>query len=677
MNRLADASSPYLLQHADNPVDWHPWGEPAFSEARERDRPILLSVGYSACHWCHVMAHESFEDPATAELMNRWFVNVKVDREERPDVDRIYMDAVQAMTGRGGWPMTVFLTPDGRPFYAGTYFPNEDRHGMPSFQKILGAIHAAWTERREDIGTQADRMVEAIRRTIPPADHLPDAAVLRAAYESLAAAYDDVRGGFGGAPKFPQAPTLEFLLRISGRDWAPEASRMLEGTLLAMARGGIHDQLGGGFARYAVDANWLVPHFEKMLYDNALLARLYARAAQVTGNPTLAGVARRTVDYMLQDLALPNGGFASAEDADSEGEEGVFYTFTHAEFTSVVGPDRSKAAGLAFGITPQGNFEGTNVLTNAMTAAEIAEATGTTVEAAAAAKEAAGADLLDHRNRRIRPGLDDKAVCAWNGLAIRGLAEVGVALGESRYVDAAAETARWVLQEMRRSDGRLLRARRNGTGDIPAFSEDYAAMAVALFTLYQATGDQGWFMKAIDLTRNLIDLFWDDVDGGVFAAGNDAEDLVARPKNLYDNPTPSDNSLAAEALQFAAAFTGDAHYLSRLDDIFRLGGRLMGTYPSAVGHLLSLAAVALAPPKEVAIIGPPDSPATRSLVDVVRSGFRPEVFLAVGEDDVEASGVPLLSGRDAGESALAYVCRGFVCDAPTDDPETLAAQLGA
>jgi uncharacterized protein YyaL (SSP411 family) len=675
MNRLADATSPYLLQHAANPVHWHEWGETAFDEARREDKPILLSVGYSACHWCHVMAHESFEDPATAELMNRWFVNVKVDREERPDVDRVYMDAVQAMTGRGGWPMTVFLTPDCRPFYAGTYFPDEDRHGMPSFRKILTAIHEAWTGRRADIATQADRLVEAMQRTIPPADDLPDTETLRTAYESLAASYDPVRGGFGGAPKFPQAPTLEYLLRIAGAPWAPRAGDMLEHTLTAMARGGIHDRLGGGFARYAVDGAWRVPHFEKMLYDNALLARLFARAAQVTGNPTFRGIARSTLDYMLRDLRLPGGGFASAEDADSEGEEGRFYTFSHDEFASVVGEDHSEAAALAFGVTPEGNFEGANVLTLAMTPDQVADVSGLTVEAATEAIEHATAALRTRRESRVRPGLDDKAVCAWNAYAIRAFAEASVSLGEPRYLEEAETTARWVLAEMRRADGRLLRSRRDGRGEIPAFAEDYAALAVALFALYEAGGDTRWYRAAVSLSDDLVELFWDDAEGGVFATGGDAEDLVARPKNLYDNPTPSDNALAAEVMLYLAAYTGDRAPRDRLDALFRLGGRLMAGHPQAAGHLLAVAAVALAPPRELAIVGATDHPVTRSLLDVVAARFRPDVFVARGHEAGAELVVPLLADRGEGDGALAYLCREFVCEAPIADPATLAAEL--
>ena len=667
-NRLADATSPYLQQHADTPVDWFEWGEDAFAEARRRDVPILLSVGYASCHWCHVMAHESFEDPATAGVMNEHFVNVKVDREERPDVDRIYMDAVQAMTGRGGWPMTVFLTPEGEPFYAGTYFPKADRGGMPSFRRVLAAMTDAWTNKRDEIGVQAGALRQSIATPTVPPGGAPTADLLERAMAGLAAQFDEGNGGFGGAPKFPQAPTLEFLLRACGRPWAPDAERMLVRTLEAMARGGIHDRLGGGFSRYSVDAGWLVPHFEKMLYDNALLARIYTRAFQITGVERFRTVARTTLEYMLRDLALPGGGFASGEDADSEGEEGRFYVFAHDEVVRAAG-DHAELVTRALGVTPEGNFEGRSILHEPLTIEEVAAefdlGVGETRQIVGRAEER----LLNIRAERVRPGLDDKAICAWNALAVRALAEAGVVLGDARYVEAAQETARYILDDMRLPDGRLIRARRDGRGRIPAFCDDYAATAVAFFVLFEATGDDVWYRHGAGTTQKMVDLFLDESDGMFFATGHDAEQLIARPKNVFDNPTPSDNSLAAEAMQYMAAFSAEPAWFDRVDVTLRGASLLMERHPAAAGQFLAVSLVQLAPAHEVAIVGPD----RYELIEVVRSRYRPEVFLATGD---EGGVVPLLTDKPPRDSrATAYVCRGFVCDAPTTDPSELEAAL--
>ncbi len=618
------------------------------------------------------MAHESFEDEETAQLMNELFVNVKVDREERPDVDRIYMDAVQSMTGHGGWPMTVFLTPSGEPFFAGTYFPREDRHGHPSFRRVIEAVHDAWVNRRAEVEAQAGTLAETVATVVPPGEAVPGHAELSEAYEALRVAFDPVHGGFGGAPKFPQAPTLEFLLRAAGKPWASEAEAMLTATLHAMADGGIHDQIGGGFSRYSVDDRWLVPHFEKMLYDNALLARLYARAWQVTGIGRFAETARSTLEYLLRDLALDGGGFASGEDADSEGEEGRFYVFSWEEFSADSAHD---AVAEILGVTPGGNFEGSSIIHRHKPIAEVAADRGEDP----ADLEAAVGETLDRlrerRSRRVRPGLDDKAVCAWNGLAVRALAEAGAALEEPRYVEAAAETARFILSRLRRSDGRLLRSGRGNRTSGPAFCDDYGAVAVGLFTLYQATGDPEWFSAAAEITREMIDLFWDDDAGGFFATGSDAEQLIARPKNLFDNPTPSDNSLAAEALQHLAAFSGDPSLLERLDRVFLAGAPMLQRYPMGSGHLLAVLLVALAPPLEVAIVG--DGRPRHDLESVLRSTYRPHAFVAVG-DGADDGGVPLLADRPAIAPATAYVCRGFVCDAPvTTAPKLVHALDGS
>lgn len=669
-NRLAEATSPYLLQHADNPVDWWEWGPSAFAEAEDRDVPVLLSVGYASCHWCHVMAHESFEDPETAAVMNRGFVNVKVDREERPDVDRIYMDAVQAMSGHGGWPMTVFLTPTGEPFFAGTYFPKAERPGHPSFGSVLEAVQHAWEHRRDDVESQAASLTASVAVTPPAGSELPGDADLRRAYEAIRSAFDSTNGGFGGAPKFPQAPTLEFLLRIAGREWASDAGSMLAVTLSKMADGGIRDHVAGGFARYSVDERWLVPHFEKMLYDNALLARLYARAWQVTGVEQFADVARSTIEYMLRDLALPDGGFASGEDADSEGEEGTYYVYSWSEFLEIGG---SQPVAEVLGISPEGNFEGRSIVHRARSVADVASDDQLDPEALQFDVAGVVEGLRRLRETRVRPGLDDKAISAWNGLAIRALAEAGIVFEDERYLKAATTAARFILTHLRREDGRLLRSWRHGRASGPGFADDYGAVAVGFFALYQATGDPVWFEAGRELTEEMVELFWDESGGGFFATGTDAEQLIARPKNLFDNPTPSDSSLGAEALQHLAAYTGDAAHLDRLESTVRSASALIDRYPLGAGHMLAVLAVHATPAVELAVVG--TDPKRSEMLRVVQSAYRPEVFVAVGDGEGD-HGVPLLVDRPPVETVAAYVCRGFVCDAPVTTSVDLLASLG-
>ena len=676
-NRLAAATSPYLLQHADNPVDWFEWGEDAFTDARRRDRPILLSVGYAACHWCHVMAHESFEDEAMAALMNRLFVNVKVDREERPDVDRVYMDAVQATTGRGGWPMTVFLTPDGEPFFAGTYFPPQDHGEMPSFRRVMEAVDDAWVNRRDEVGAQAARIAAVVRREPPPGEAAPGAEALESAYRALESAYDPDHGGFGPAPKFPQPGALEFLLRVCGEPWAPRAAEMLGHTLTAMAAGGIYDHLGGGFSRYSVDRRWEVPHFEKMLYDNSLLARIYLRAHQVTGDPDLARIAGETLDYIMRDLGLPGGGFASSEDADSEGEEGRFYTFTLEEFLKITG-EHSGAAGPHFGVTAAGDLEGRNVLRRALTVEQAATRAGLEPSRTEHAVAEAHQLLRRARARRVRPFRDDKVVCAWNGMAIRALAEAAFVLDDERYLSGAIAAARFVLQNLRSGEGRLMRSWREGRVSGPAFADDHGALALGLFAVYEATGDDAWYREAERITTDLVGLFWDDEQGGVHATGRDAERLIARPVNQFDNPTPSDNSLAAEALARLAAATGDTALFDRIEAIGRRSALLVERAPDAAGHLLAVLH-STAKQQELAIVGDPADPRTGALLAEVRSRFRPEVFVAMADPAHPVTAVPLLRHRQAGPEGtpLAYLCRRFACEEPTPDPSVLGRLLDA
>jgi uncharacterized protein YyaL (SSP411 family) len=650
MNRLAGATSPYLLQHAGNPVDWFEWGEAPFAEARRSDRPILLSVGYSACHWCHVMAHESFEDEPTAAFMNEHFVNVKVDREERPDVDRIYMDAVTAMSGHGGWPMTVFLTPDGKPLYAGTYFPKSPMHGRPSFLDVLAAVRDAWAGRRQEAEEQAERLTRAISQALPVAAAAPGIDILDAALAELGSSFDPVNGGFGGAPKFPQAPTLEFLLRMGAiapsKEARVRALDMLARTLDAMAGGWIHDHLGGGFARYSVDASWQVPHFEKMLYDNALLARIYLRGWQLSGDEMSRRVAVDTLEYLLRDMMDPCGGFHAAEDADSDGIEGEYYVWSWDELGTILGADRRLAAEI-YGATAEGNFEGRNILH---------------LDRRPDPEEKASIDarLLEARARRVRPGRDDKIVTAWNGLALRAFAEAGAVLGDERYLAAATGIARFLAGQIERHGG-LLRSWRDGRPGPAGFCEDHASAAVGLFTLYQATGDERWYHDAAALTNLMIERFADPA-GGFFATAKDGEPLITRPKSVQDNPTPSDNALAAEALLMLAAYTGDGRAWDLLEGAVRSASLVIERHPSFAGHLLAVWATVLVGVKEVAIPGAP------SLVRVVWERFRPEVVLA------QSGTVPLLAGRAPGR---AYVCRDMVCDLPIATPEGLRSRLAA
>ena len=671
-NRLAAASSPYLLQHRDNPVDWYEWSTDAFAAAALRDVPILLSVGYSACHWCHVMAHESFEDDQTASFMNRHFVNVKVDREERPDVDRIYMDAVQAMTGQGGWPMTVFLTPKGNPFFAGTYFPKKGRGQHPSFMDVLDQIRSAWDQRRTEIDYQAERLTAAVNTALPVTSETPGLDLVRAAIAYLISSYDWEHGGFGGAPKFPQAPTHELLLRTLAlgldEEQSPRVEKMLRTALDQMANGGIYDHLGGGFARYAVDRAWLIPHFEKMLYDNALLARTYLRAWQVTDEERYRTVAIETLDYLARDMRHSDGGIFSAEDADSEGVEGKYYVWDWAELETLLGDDTPLIAAV-FGASRDGNFEGSNILSRPSPIEVIAQRFNVELDDLAARTAKARTLLLTARAARVRPGLDDKIIAAWNGLAMRAFAESGAILGREDYIDVARGIAAF-LRDHLTVDGRLQRSWREGAISVPGFCDDYGAVAVGLFTLYQATGELEWYAEAERLSHDMINLFADPA-GGFFATGNDAEKLIARPKNLFDNPTPSDNALAAEALQILWAYTGETTLADTIEGVGRAAGRILEHYPHASGHLLSVLATFQAGLKAVAIVGKENLEILRQ---VAWEQFRPNCIVASSIGP--SHDIPLLINRSPGPNgALAYVCRNFVCDLPVSTTEELRGQL--
>ena len=644
-NRLAQETSPYLLQHKDNPVDWYAWGPDALTRAKEEDKPILVSIGYSACHWCHVMEHESFEDEQTAAEMNSRFVCIKVDREERPDVDAIYMEACQAMTGQGGWPLNVFLTPDQVPFYAGTYFPPEPRHGLPSWRQVLGAIDEAWRTRRAEIEESAGRIVNRLSggALLQPSEDELDPGLLDQALENLRGAFDPVNGGFGGAPKFPPASTIEFLLRRGDTD-------MTARTLRAMASGGMYDQIGGGFARYSVDAHWIVPHFEKMLYDNALLARAYLHGWQVTGEPLFEQVCRETLDWALREMRADEGGFYSALDADSEGVEGKFYVWTLDEVRKALGDD-AEAAITALGMSEQGNFEGQNIPVRAGDLpAELR------------------ARLYDVRATRVWPGLDDKRLASWNALMISALADAGAVLGEERYLDAARACAEFVLGTMRDERGRLLRTYKDGRAHLNAYLEDHAFLVEGLLTLYESTFEPRWFAAARELANQMIERFADEERGGFFETSSDHEQLVARRKDLEDNPIPAGNSSAAYGLLRLSALSGEHEYERRAEGVLRLLHEIAPRHPQAFAHLLQALDFRLAQTKEVALAGTD----TAELERVVRSKFRPHIVLAGGEPD----GVPLMEGREPVDGrAAAYVCEQFSCRQPVTKADELEALL--
>lgn len=656
-NRLATATSPYLLQHANNPVDWREWGEEAFAEARRRDVPVLLSVGYAACHWCHVMAHESFEDAGVAAAINDRFVAVKVDREERPDVDSVYMSATTALTGQGGWPMTCFLTPDGDPFYCGTYYPRDH------FLALLDGVAEAWAERRDAVEQQGAAITEAVTQasTRLTPDRLDDDA-LAAAVRALASEADPAHGGFGRAPKFPPSMTLEHLLRHHARTGDAEALRIVEHACEAMARGGIYDQLAGGFARYAVDAAWVVPHFEKMLYDNAQLLRVYLHLYRATGSPLAARVARETAGFLLTDLRTPEGGFASALDADTDGVEGLTYVWTPAQLAEVLGPDDGARAAEILSVTPEGTFEeGASTL-------QLPEDPDPGWWAGVRAR------LAKARAARPQPDRDDKVVTAWNGLAIAALAEAGVLLGEPDHITAARECAELVLG-LHLVDGRLRRASRGGVvGSAPAVAADHGDLAEGLLALHQATGETRWLDAASALLDVALDRFGDGA-GGFFDVADDAERLVSRPKDATDAAEPAGQSALAGALCTYAALTGSPRHRAAAETAVAAAGGLARQAPRFAGWTLAVAEALATGPLQVAVVGPDDE-ARAALERVARGAASPGLVVAVGEPD--APGAPLLADRPLVDGqAAAYVCRGFVCDRPVTTAEDLAAALGA
>jgi uncharacterized protein YyaL (SSP411 family) len=652
-NRLAHETSPYLLQHRDNPVDWYPWGPEALERAREQDRPILLSVGYSACHWCHVMERESFEDPETAAYMNEHFVSVKVDREERPDVDAIYMEAVQAISGQGGWPMTVFLDPDGVPFYGGTYFPPDESRGMPSFRMVMEAVVHAFESQREEIREKAPVTRERLDAigAIEPRD-LPGPADLDRAVQLLLGAADRRHGGFGGAPKFPPASSLELLL-------AHRETEHVERTLDAMLAGGIYDQLGGGFARYSVDAVWLVPHFEKMLYDNALLARAYLHGWQELGHERYRRACEETLDWMLREMRGPEGGFYSALDADSEGEEGRFYVWTPAQIRELLGEEADPVIEY-YGATERGNFEGSNVL-HLASGAEVPEPTGL---------NDARRTLFEARAQRVRPGLDDKRLASWNALAIAALADAGAVLGRDDYLDAARACAEFVLGELRGPDGNLLRTYKDGRAHLNAYLEDHAFLLEALLTLYEASFETRWFSEARALAETTIARFGDPERGGFYSTSADHEELIARRKEVGDHPIPSGNSSAAMGLLRLAALTGERRYEQHAVEVFQLFAKPAVQHPDAFAHMLRALDFHLSPTREVALVGGD----VGELAAVVREKPPHHLVLAAGPEGTTEP--PLLADRTTVDrNPAAYVCQNFACQLPVTNPTELRRLL--
>jgi uncharacterized protein YyaL (SSP411 family) len=707
-NRLAGETSPYLLQHAHNPVDWYPWGAEALARAKAEDKPIFLSIGYAACHWCHVMERESFEDEATAAELNRDFVAIKVDREERPDLDQVYMAAVQALTGQGGWPMSVFLTPDGTPFYGGTYYPDRPRHGLPAFRQVLAGVAEAFRSQRSEVEASGEKIVRAIEHAgrfgaptaadteVAPDDvttgaadaafvapPLPERSVLDAAVAALERGFDARTGGWGSAPKFPQPMSIEFLLRRAATTGDMRALAMARRSLDAMATGGIHDQLGGGFHRYATDADWLVPHFEQMLYDNAQLARVYVHAWSLTGDPAYLEVATGTLDYLIRELHTPDRGFAASRDADTEGEEGATFTWSAGEVRVRLGPDAALFE-QAFDVTDAGNWEGRTILRRVRTDAELATAFKTTSGEVAARLASARATLLRIRAERPQPARDDKVLAGWNGLALGALADAAralagdpapgrAALGE-RYRAVATSAADAVLVGLLGPDGRLQRSWKDGRATADGVLEDHACLAEGLLTLYEATFDERWFVAARRLTDRILDGFADPA-GGFFDTDDRHERLVIRPKDLQDNAIPSGNAMAVTVLLRLGTLTGEGRYRDAAERALGLVAGVSALYPGAFAQWLIALDFALADVFEVAVVGDPADPETQRLLGPTRHGFRPHLVVTCSPEP-HASAIELMQARfPLGGLPTAFVCRGFACRQPVHEPEALAAQL--
>ena len=695
-NRLSNETSLYLLQHKDNPVDWYPWGEEAFEAARERDLPVLLSVGYSSCHWCHVMERESFENPEIAAMMNDSFISIKVDREERPDVDSVYMTAIQAMTGHGGWPMTVFLSADGSPFYGGTYFPPEDRGGLPSFPRVLSTMSEVFRTRRPDVITSGRQIVDRINQTFATGrsvEPLTD-AVLHSAFEQLARQFDDRSGGFGLQPKFPQPQTLEFLLRFYHRTGAPLALEMLELTLDKMAAGGMYDQIGGGFHRYSTDAFWLIPHFEKMLYDNALLARLYTHAYQATRNPSYARVARGILDYVLREMRHSDGGFYAAQDADSEGVEGKFFVWRPEQIVQVLGRRDAEVVSDYFGVTNEGNFEGMTILNIPNNPSDVASRHSMALDELESLIDSAGAKLLGERSNRIPPLTDTKVITSWNGLMMAAMAEAAAVFGRDDYLRAARDNADFILGNMVRDD-RLRRTDGDSDNGAQGFLDDYSHLVDGLLALHAADGDLRWLVQSEKLTRKAVALFWDPLQSRFYDTGSDQQNLIIRPRDVTDNALPSGHSMMTGVLARLAIITGDGDLRTMAADSLRSVRDIMIQFPTGAGHWLSVLDFYLSDHKEAVIITPPtpadtlgatvipakagihaQSTATDMLHRLASTYQTSVVVLSAPEDAAAASAWPVFQGRSVIDGKpTAYVCRNYACQLPTTNPDTMMAQV--
>ena len=679
-NRLIDETSPYLLQHAHNPVDWYPWGEEALEQAKREDKPILLSIGYSACHWCHVMEHESFENEDIAAVMNEHFVNIKVDREERPDLDEIYMNAVQIMTGSGGWPMTMFLTPELKPFYGGTYFPPTDGYGRPGFPRVLISVAEAYRERRDTVANQADQIIERLNRLSMVADHehplTPE--LLDGAYQHYRAQFDPQHGGFSQAPKFPPSMALPFLLRYSHRTGTVHALEMAELTLEKMARGGMYDQLGGGFHRYSVDAVWLVPHFEKMLYDNSQLVIAYLEAYQMTDKPFYRQIATETLDYVLREMYdTERGGFYATQDADSEGEEGKFFVWTPDEVESLLGKENAEIFCEYYDITESGNFEGHNILHVQTPPDLFARKLRMELPDLEAILAEGRQKLFEAREERIKPGLDDKILTSWNGLMIRAVAMGYQVIGDQRYLEAAEQSADFILAELVQQNGLLLRTHRAGKSHLNAYLEDYSYFTAGLVGLYEASFNLRWLEEAERLARVMLEQFWDDSNGGFFFTGKAHEELIVQSKSAYDGATPSGTSMAVHSLLRLAKHLGLQEHHDKAVSAIALYYHQIEQMPSGSAQLLCEVDFALSTPKEIAIVGQAEREDTKAILSAIHGRFYPNKIIALLQPEAENAQLPpLLEGKtQIDDKATIYVCENYTCQAPTTDLAELEVLL--
>jgi len=688
-NRLADSKSPYLLQHADNPVDWYPWGEEAFAKAKKEDKPIFLSIGYATCHWCHVMEHESFEDPGVAALMNEAFINIKVDREERPDIDQVYMSVCQMLTGGGGWPLTIIMTPDKKPFYAATYIPRESRYGRIGMMELVPRLQQVWQSDRDKITATTKQIVAGLQKSdARPAAGSLDPRAVEDGYSQLAGRYDATHGGFGSAPKFPSPHNVVFLTRYWRRTGNPRALEMVENTLEKMRLGGVYDQVGFGFHRYSTDEEWLVPHFEKMLYDQAMLTMAYTEAWLATGNPIFERTVREIVEYVLRDMTAPEGGFYSAEDADSEGEEGLFYLWDVSQIEEILGKEDSAFAAAVWTLTAEGNYTdevkgtrtGRNIPHLTTNHAATAKVLGTTAKDFDNRLESARSRLFDIREDRVHPLKDDKVLADWNGLMSASLAYAGRVFAEREWVEAAEKATAFVLRQMRAKDGRLLHRYREGDASIPAFLDDYVFMTTAMLQLYDATFDAAYLEKALQLQQKTLDLFWDNENGGFYFTAADSEKLLVRQKEIYDGAIPSGNSMAAENSIRIAGLTGDTEHLQGADAIFAAFSSDAARLPSAHSQLMIALQRGAGPSLEVVIAGDPGADDTNDLIATVREVYLPQASVLLVPPGPAGASIRKLATFAEGYvpvegRAAAYVCRDFQCQLPTTDPKKLAKLL--